>query len=78
MESQSGSKLRHPSPDGLVRDVEPAFGLEFLNVSVAQSEPQIELDGVPDDLGRELKASIGNGLHPPILLRINSTRQLFL
>jgi hypothetical protein len=32
---------------------------------------------VPDDLWRELMAGIGDGLHSPTLLRINSTRQPF-
>jgi hypothetical protein len=53
-------------PDGLVGEVEAALGQEFLDVAVAQGEPGIEPDGVPDHLGREAVAVIGDGLHGPI------------
>jgi hypothetical protein len=44
-----------------------ALGQEFLHVPVAQCEPEIEPDGVPDDVGWKLMACVGDGLHAPIL-----------
>ena len=46
-------ELEHPSPDRLVRHIEPALGEQVLDVAEAQREPEIQLDGLPDDLGRE-------------------------
>jgi hypothetical protein len=60
---ESRPELEHPSSVRLVGDVEPALGEEFLDVAVAQREPEIEPDGVPDHLGREAVAVVGDGPH---------------
>src|ERR671912_2295859 len=61
------SELEHPAPDGLIGDFEPTLGQELLDISVAQCEPEIEPDGVSDDVGWNLVACVGDRLHPPIL-----------
>ena len=60
---EGGSKLQDPAPDGFVGNRDAAFGQEFLDVTVAQREPEIQPNGMPDDLGWELMAGIGDGLH---------------
>ena len=45
-----------------VGGLDPALSEELLNVTVVQGKAQIEPNGVPDDLGWELVASIGYGL----------------
>jgi hypothetical protein len=60
-----GKRVPKFPPDRLVRDVEPTLGQEFLDISIAEREPQIAPDGVPDDLGWVLVSSIGDGLHSP-------------
>src|SRR5215216_2610906 len=42
-----------------------ALGEELLHVPVAQGEPEVEPDGVPDHLGREAVAVVGDRLHGP-------------
>jgi len=45
--------MRAP-PNGLIGDVEPTFGEQFLDVVVAQGEAEINPDRVLDDLGRKV------------------------
>ena len=47
------TEFQHPAPHRFVGDVEPALGQQFLDIAVAQGEPEIEPDRVLDDLGRE-------------------------
>ena len=47
---ESWPELQNPAPDCFIGDVEPALGQELLHVAVAQGEPEIEPDRVPDDL----------------------------
>src|SRR5437899_2338962 len=54
---------RHPQAH---RD-EPALGQQFLDIAVAQGEPEIEPDRVLDDLGREPMAAIAEQGHADIL-----------
>ena len=56
-------ELEHSPPARLIGDIEPTFGQDFLHISITEREPQIEPDGMPDDLGRELVTAIGDGLH---------------
>src|SRR5215204_2505479 len=63
------TELEHPAPDRLVRDVEAPLSHEFLHISVAQREPDIEPDSMPDDLRRKAMTYIGDGLHPSMLSR---------
>ena len=64
---ESWPELQNPAPDCFIGDVEPALGQELLHVAVAQGEPEIEPDRVPDDLGWELMTGVGDGLHTPTL-----------
>ena len=41
--ARTPTELEHPSPDRLVGDVQAALGQEFLDVSVAEREAQIEI-----------------------------------
>jgi hypothetical protein len=68
---ESWPELQNPAPDCFIGDVEPALGQELLHVAVAQSEPEIEPDRVPDDLGWELMTGVGDGLHAPTLLPLS-------
>jgi hypothetical protein len=70
-------EFENPPADRLIGDVESALGQEFLNISMAQCEPEVEPDSVPDDPRRELVSSIGDGLDPPTLPCISPGRQLF-
>ena len=51
-------ELQDPASDRLVRNVQAAFGQEFLDVAVAERETQIEPDGMADDVRREAVAGI--------------------
>jgi len=57
------TEFEHPPADGLIANNEATLGQEILNIAVAQSEPEIEPDGMPDDIRWKSTASIGNGLH---------------
>src|SRR5829696_9868119 len=52
--SESWPELESPAPNRLIGDVEPALGQEFLHVSVAQREPEIEPNPAPNDIGWKL------------------------
>src|SRR5215207_2657965 len=65
--SESWPEFEDPAPNRLIRHVEPALGQELLHVAVAQGEPEIEPDRVPDDLRWELMTSVGDRLHTPTL-----------
>jgi hypothetical protein len=71
------SELEHPPLAVLVRDVEPSLCQEFLDVSVAEREAQVQPDGVPDDLRWEPVIGKGDGLHPSILSPADSHCQRF-
>jgi hypothetical protein len=54
------SKLRHPSSNSFVGDVETAFGEQVLDVSQAECEAKIQPNGVLDHRRRKLMAGIGD------------------
>jgi hypothetical protein len=56
-------ELQDPSPDRFVRNIEAAFGQQFLDVAIAEREAKKELDGAADHVRRELVAGVGDGLH---------------
>ena len=62
-----GTELQHPSPHRFVGDVEPSFGQQFLDVSVAQGEAEIKPNRVLDNLGREAVAAVAERSHAAIL-----------
>jgi hypothetical protein len=66
----SRAELQHPSPDRLMRNIEPALRQDLLHVAIAEREAEIKPGRMPDDLRWELVASRGNGLHAPTLSRI--------
>jgi hypothetical protein len=45
----ASAEFQHPSPDGLIGRVDPALGQHVLDISVAQSEAEVEPDGMLDD-----------------------------
>src|SRR5262249_47127436 len=61
--SDHRAEFEHPPADCLVADNEAALCQEVLNVAVAQSEPEIEPDGMADDVRWKSMARIGNWLH---------------
>jgi hypothetical protein len=62
-----GAEFQHPSPHRFIRDVEPSFGRELLDIAIAQGEAEIEPDRVLDDLGREAMAAVAERAHADIL-----------
>src|SRR5215207_9218167 len=67
---EHGAQLQDPAPDGFVGGLDAPLRQKLLDIAVAQREPEIEPGGMPDDLGRELVAGIGDGLHRAALPRI--------
>src|SRR5713226_8808067 len=57
------TKLQDPAANGLVADAQTSRGQQILDVSVTQGEPQIEPNGVANNLGWETVAGVGNGAH---------------
>src|SRR5450631_72180 len=55
-----GSKVVHPAAHRLIGNDDSAFGQQILNVTEAQSEPDIKPDRLLDNLGREAVAAIIN------------------
>jgi hypothetical protein len=53
-----------------MRDIEIMLGPQFLDVTVADGNPKVEPEGLPDYFGRELVTAGGNGQNAPTLLRI--------
>ena len=47
----------------LIAHRQSALSQEILDIPVAQGEPEVEPDSVPDDVWRKSVAGIGNGLH---------------
>jgi hypothetical protein len=74
---ESKAELENPSPDCLIGDKEPPFRQQIFHIPVAQGEPEIKPDGMPDDLGWKVVASIGDALRLSTLPRMSPTRQLF-
>jgi hypothetical protein len=58
-----GSEFEHPAADCLIADNEATLRQEVLNIAVAQSESEIEPNGMPDDVRRKSMPSVGNWLH---------------
>jgi hypothetical protein len=61
------AKFQHPAPHRFIGDVKPTLGQQFLDVSVAQGEAEIQPDRVLDDLGREAMTAVGERSHLDIL-----------
>jgi hypothetical protein len=61
---EHGSELQDPAPDRLIGGLDAALCQEFLDIAVAEREPEIEPDCVLDDLGWELVTRVGDGLYP--------------
>src|SRR3981081_2636277 len=57
------SELQDPAPHSLIREVEPTFSEEILNVSVAQRETEVEPNRVLDDRRRKAMPAIGEMGH---------------
>src|SRR5260370_20955250 len=62
-----GAEFQHPAPYGLVGDLKPALGQQFLDIAVAQGEAEIEPDRVLDHLGREPMTAVAERSHTDIL-----------
>ena len=56
-----------PSTDGLVGDLNASFGEQILDITEAEGEPEVEPDGMADDLGRESVSTVADGcvVHGP-------------
>ena len=53
-----GAELRSPTADRLVGHVDTTLGEQVLDVAVAQSEAEIEPDGLLDDDARQAVAAV--------------------
>src|SRR5271165_6374498 len=49
-------ELRYPSPHRFVGDIQPTLCEQIFDVAIAESETEIEPNGVPDDRRRKLMA----------------------
>jgi len=58
-----GPEFQHPAPHRLIGNLQAALGEKFLNVAVAQGEPEIKPDRVLDDRRREAMPSVGELIH---------------
>ncbi len=65
----SDTEFHRPSPDGLIRDDDPAFEKHFFNQTQAQWKPEIQPHGMGDDLRWETMAFVADGRqgHTPSL-----------
>ena len=54
-----GPEFQNPAPHRFIGNLQAALGQEFLNVAVAQCEPEVQPNRVLDNRGREAMASIG-------------------
>lgn len=55
------SEFHGPAADGFIGDNNPALEQHFLDKAKAEREPEIEPDGVDDDLRREAMAFVAHG-----------------
>ena len=63
MRSHEWPEFQNPPTDRLIAHRQSALIQEILDIPVAQGEPEVEPDSVPDDIWRKSVAGIGNGLH---------------
>jgi hypothetical protein len=56
-------RISAPTPDGFIGDIEPSLGEEFLDVSIAQREAQVEPDRMLNDHRRKAVAAVGDFSH---------------
>src|SRR5262249_30089965 len=54
-------KLAAPFPDGFVGHDHPAGEQEFFHIAIAEAEPEIEPDGVADDVRWKPVVLVGRG-----------------
>ena len=57
------AEFQHPAPHGLIGDVEPTLGEQFLHVSVVQREAEIKPHRMLNDLGRKAMTAIRKRSH---------------
>src|SRR5271157_1162473 len=59
------SEMVHPTPNRLVRHRDSAFRQQILDVTQAESEPEVEPNCFLNDLGRETIPTVADFLHAP-------------
>src|SRR3982074_1200488 len=52
------SEFQYPAPYRLIGDIEPTLGKQILHVAIAQGEPEVQPDRVPDDWRRKAMSAI--------------------
>ena len=57
-----GTELAAPQANRLVADPNAALGEQLLHSAMAQVEPEVQPDGMADDLGREAMAMVQGGV----------------
>ena len=70
-ELSTAVRISDPTPDRFMGDVDPALGEEFLDVTIAQREAEIEPHRVLDDQRRKAVAAVGNFSHRPSLSAVS-------
>ena len=60
---EEAAEFQGPTTDCLVADVDAALGQHFLDIAKAEGEPEVEPDGLPNDVGREPVALERDCLH---------------
>ena len=61
-----GAEFEHPPSNCLIADNEATLRQEVLNIAVAQSESEIEPNGMPDDVRWKSMARIRYGFHSTV------------
>src|SRR5205823_13540651 len=58
-----GPEFQNPAPHRFIGNLQASLGEEFLNVAVAQREPEIKPNRVLDDRRRETMSAVGELTH---------------
>src|SRR5712672_1633538 len=76
--SDHRSEFEHPTANALVGDVEPTLGKQLLDIAIAQSEAQVEPNGVLNHGRRKTVPAIGDRKHPRSLRPVGHYSQVIL
>jgi hypothetical protein len=61
------SEFQNPQPYSFVIDINTALCEQVLYISEAQSEAEVEPNGLPNNVGVKAAALVRDFLHPPIV-----------
>jgi len=59
-------EFKNPPRSRFIADHQSALSQRILDISIAQREPEVDPDGMSDDVRWKSVAGVGDGLHDPI------------